>query len=358
MVRSVQVLSIVAACTFGAFLVSAARPADSPSRGLLLVANANDQLGRKGEGYIAFFDPETGEQVAKVNEGGIIAHELVTSPDGRFAYVPIYSDANVGGPGTDGRNIVVIDVAARKVVDSIDFDRGVRPHFPVWSAKDGLIYVTTEAANSVGIVDPQARKVIGSIPTGEAASHNVAISHDARRGYTSNVFAGTVSVLDLQARKPIASIPISVDGTPLEAARKWKVQRISISADDHMVFTSDWTKPRLAVIDTTTNTVKAWVPLPSPGYGSVSTSDGRWLLVASPGASKVAVVDLKTMTLARTIDVPPTPQEIILRPDEQVAYVSCDKAQKIAVIRLSDWTVEKLMNTGVYPDGLAWAAAK
>ena len=69
----------------------------------------------------------------------------------------------------------------------------------------------------------------------------------------------------------------------------------------------------------------------------------------------MAADDDALKTLARTIDVPPTPQEILLRPDEQVAYVSCDKAQKIAVIRLSDWTVEKLMNTEVYPDGLAWA---
>jgi YVTN family beta-propeller protein len=359
LLRTIFVFSIIATCSLGAVLLSAAKPpVDSPSRGLLLVVNANDELGRKGEGYIAFFDPETGQQIAKVNEGGITAHEVAVSPDGRFAYAPIYSNANLGQPGTDGSTIAVIDIAARKVVDSIDFGRGMRPHFAVWSPADNLLYVTTEVDNSVGIVDPQTRKVIGSIPTGAAASHNVAISHDGRRGYTSNVLAGTVSVLDLKTRKNIASIPISVDGTPIHPERKWKVQRISVSADDRTVFTSDWTKPEVVAIDAATNTVKARVPVPSPGYGTVSTSDGRWLLVASADASKVAVVDLKTMTLAHSIDVPPTPQEIVLRPDEQYAYVTCDQARKVAVIRLSDWTVVKLMNTGNYPDGMAWVPSK
>ncbi len=359
MLRSLSVVAALATCVFGAFLLSAARPAaDTARHGLLLVVNANDELGRKGEGYVAFFDPETGEQLAKVNEGGITAHEVVTSPDGRFAYAPIYSNVNLGQPGTDGSTMAVIDVDARKVVDTIDFGRGVRPHFAVWNPTDGLIYVTTEIANSVSIVDPRTRKVVGSIPTGEPASHNVAISHDGRLGYTSNVLSGTVSVLDLKARTKTASIPVSVDGTPTHPERKWKLQRISISPDDRMVFTSDWTKPELDVIDTATNTVKTRITVPSSGYGAVPTSDGRWLLVASVEANKVSVIDLKTMTLARTIDVPPTPQEILLRPDGKYAYVSCDKAQKIAVIRMSDWTVVKQMNTGNYPDGLAWVAPK
>ena len=55
----------------------------------------------------------------------------------------------------------------------------------------------------------------------------LAITHDGRRGYTANVGPGTVSVLDLEARKTLAVIPIS-----------GQTQRISLSADDRMAFTS------------------------------------------------------------------------------------------------------------------------
>ena len=54
-----------------------------------------------------------------------------------------------------------------------------------------------------------------------------------------------------------------------------------------MVFTADKTKPQMAVIDTATNKVKTWIPLPAVGYGSTPTLDGRWLLVQMGPASRL-----------------------------------------------------------------------
>ena len=106
------------------------------------------------------------------------------------------------------------------------------------------------------------------------------------------------------------------------------VQRISLSPDGRLVFTSDTTQPRLAAIDTASRTVKQWISLPGEGYGSASTSDGRWLLIAVPGAHQVAVIDLGAMKVARTLDVPQAPQEVLIRPDGRVAYVSCDASHQ------------------------------
>ena len=126
----------------------------------------------------------------------------------------------------------------------------MRPHLPVFGPKDGLLYVTTELDKSITVIDPKTLKIVGSIPTGQPESHMLAISHDGRRGYTANVGPGTVSVLDMAARKTLKVIPISGN-----------TQRISISLDDRWVFTADQTRPRMAVIDTATNTVKTWIAL-------------------------------------------------------------------------------------------------
>ncbi|MFZ3214920.1 MAG: hypothetical protein WA192_02565, partial [Candidatus Acidiferrales bacterium] len=134
-------------------------------------------------------------------------------------------------------------------------------------------------------------------------------------------------------------------------------QRIAISNDDSMVFTADQTKPQLAVIDTATNKVKAWVALPSVAYGTAATRDGRWLLVTLEKG--VAVVDLRTLKVARTIDVPGAPQEILVAPNGAAAYVSCmrgTQAGQVAVIDLATWKVSALIDAGVGADGLAWAA--
>jgi DNA-binding beta-propeller fold protein YncE len=311
-----------------------------PEQGVLLVAN-------KGDRTLGIIDPAAGKQVAAVPENGVTGHEAIASPDGRTAYVPIYGNSGVGKPGTDGSNMVAIDIATRKIVGNLDFGHGVRPHCAQFGPKDGLLYVSTELDRSISIVDPKALKIIGAVPTGQAESHMFVISHDGKRGYTANVGPGTVSVLDLDARKTLQVIPISPN-----------TQRISISMDDKSVFTSDQTKPRLAVINTLTNKVENWVDLPGLGYGTAPTPDGKWLVVAVPPANKVAVVDLHTLRVVHTIDVPKAPQEALVRPDGKMAYVSCDASGKVAAIRTSDWKVDALIDAGKGADGLAWAASR
>jgi DNA-binding beta-propeller fold protein YncE len=307
------------------------------TRGVLLVDNKGDQT-------LGIIDPDSAKQIATVAEGGVTGHEVIASPDGRYAYVPIYGDSGVGKPGSDGRNIAVVDIASRKVVDNIDFSHGVRPHCPLISPKDGLLYVTTELDNAIAVIDPHTMKIVGTIPTGKPESHMLAISHDGRYGYTTNVGSGTVSILDMQARKLLDVISVA----PV-------VQRISLSVDDRLLFTSDQSKPQLAVIDTATRKVKSWVPMPGTGYGTAATPDGNWLVIAMPGVRKVGVLNLKTMKIEHTVDVPASPQEVLIRPDGAVAYVSCDASHKVAEIRTSDWTVTRLIDAGPGTDGLAWA---
>jgi YVTN family beta-propeller protein len=330
-------------CLFGCLFLatfSARSGPEGAATGWLLVAN-------KGGQTLGIVDPASNRQVAEIPEGGITGHEVVASPDGKTAYVPIYGNSGVGKPGTDGANLVAIDLAARKVTGNLAFAHGVRPHCAVFGPKDGLLYVTTELDKTVSVIDPGTLRIVGTVPTGQAESHMLAITRDGKRGYTANVGPGTVSVLDLEARRTVTVIPVSGE-----------TQRISLSADDQWVFTADQTQPRLAVIGTRTNRVEKWIALPAPGYGTAATADGRWLVVAVPGAQKVAVVDLKAMAVAQTIDVPAAPQEVLIRPDNRMAYVSCDSSAKIAAIEVGNWKVAALIDAGKSADGLAWAAAR
>jgi|SRR5579863_2288751 YVTN family beta-propeller protein len=312
-------------------------PAAASHEAVLLVTNKGDQT-------LGIVDPRAGKQVATVAETGITGHEVIASPDGRVAYVPIYGNSGVGKPGTDGSSIDVIEIASRKVIGNIDFGHGVRPHCALIGPKDGMLYVTTELEKSISIIDPKTLKIVGSVPTGQPESHMLAIAPDGKRGYTANVGPGTISVLDMENRKTLAVIPVSSE-----------IQRIAVSTDGKEIFTSDQTKPQLAVIDTASNKIKAWIPLPGLGYGAATTPDGRWLVVAVRTANKVAVIDLAAMKVAHVIDVPAAPQESLVRPDGQVVYVSCDASKKIVAIRTSNWTVEKLIDAGPSTDGLAWA---
>lgn len=300
----------------------------------------------QGNATVSFIDANSMKQTAVLEEKtpGVHGHEIAVTADGRTAFLPIYGSTGVGRPGIDGHRMLFLDVASHKIAGELDFGHGVRPHQPVLDPVRHRLYVTTELDHAVTIVDPRTRKVIGSVPTGQAESHMFALSHDGRRGYTANVGPGTVSVLDLIGRKTVAVIPVAK-----------QVQRISISNDDRYVFTSDQSSPRLAVIDTATDKITEWVPLPGTGYGTTPTPDGLWLLVAVPSTNEVAVVDLRSLKVVRRMTVPSKPQEILVQPDGKRAYVSCNVSGKVAVLDLTNWTVPQIITAGPGADGLAWA---
>lgn len=319
---------------FGCLLVAVTAFPSTTSSGLVLVAN-------KGEHTLGIIDPQAGRQIATIAETGVTGHEVVASPDGKLAFVPIYGDSGVGLPGSDGRSLDVIDLQQRRIIHTIDFGQAVRPHCAVFGPKDGLLYVTTELDKAVAVIDPRTFKILGKVPTGQPESHMLAIAPDGERGYTANVGPGTVSVLDMVARKTVAIIPVA-----------HHVQRISVSPDGRWVFTSDTEKPRLAVIDTNSNKVDRWIALPATGYGSAFRAGGKQLLVALPSANSVAVIDTGKMQVQKTVTVPSSPQEVLVSPDG-VAFVSCDHSAKVAAI--SPQGAVQLIDAGRVADGLAWA---
>jgi len=309
-------------------------------QGVLLVTN-------KADVTMSIVDPEKGSELASIPVGGTTAHEVVASPDGQFAWLPIYGDSGVGMPGTDGRTVNVIDLDSRKMVTSIDLGAPSRPHCAVFGPGNGMLYVTSELTNSIKVIDPVELKVIDSVPTGEPESHMMVITKDGKRAYTSNVGAGTVSAIDIEQKKVIKIIPISR-----------VAQRISISIDDRWVFTADQTKPDLVVIDSSSNSIKTRIPLDGYAYGTAPTRDGHYLIVAQPSSHSVSIVDLNSFKVVKSIKVPREPQEVLVRTDNRIAYVSCDESKQVAAIDLSSWKVEKIINVGAGADGLAWASAR
>jgi DNA-binding beta-propeller fold protein YncE len=320
--------------------IPSVRASSARSEGLLLVVN-------KGDHTLSIVDPDSGRQLAAVPVGGVTGHEVAASPDGKTAWVPIYGDSGVGQPGTDGRSVAVIHLKSRNRIAEVDLGSPSRPHCAVFGPKDGKLYVTAEVKRSIEVIDPNARRIVDSIPTGATESHMLVISSDGKLGYTSNVGAGSISAIDLESKKVLAVIPV---------ARV--VQRIAISTDNRWVFTADQSKPELAVIDTHTNAVARRVPLSSIAFGMTPTHDGRYLLITHPDTNSISVLNLESMKIERAVPVPAAPQEILVRPDDRVAYVSCDQSKQVVAINLESWTVEKSISVGAGADGLGWAASR
>lgn len=287
------------------------------------------------------FNPDTLEQISATPESDDAGHEILATPDGKTAFVPIYGNSGVGKPGTDGDHIDIFDVATGKLTGSIKFPHGVRPHRPIWDKTTGMMFVSTEVDKTASIIDPKTGKIIGAVPTGAEQSHMITLLPDGKKMYTANVQPGSVSVVDVKAKKVLKVIPISAN-----------TQRLSCSNDGKYVFTADQTTPDLVVIDTATDTIRKRIKLPSIGYGSTPTPDGKSVLVALGHDNKVAVVDLQSMEVTKTIPSIDGINELVVSADSRYAYASSPKTDTLAKIDLTEGKTVKTAPAGKYPDGM------
>lgn len=295
----------------------------------------------KGDQTLEVIDLASGTSTGRITASDVTPHEVAATPDGRLAYLPIYSDAFVGQPGTDGRRIDVVDLVGMRVADEIVIDFAARPHLPHVGG-DGLLYVGTELDESVSVFDPSTGVRVGRLPTGRPQSHMFVMSPDGTRVYTANVDTGSVSVIDVATRELVQVIDVA-----------GKINRISITPDGSTLFTADQKQPQLAVIDVPTASV-TWIDLPSSGFGSAVTPDGRSLVVALRGASQLGVVDLAERRVTAVIDVPPQPQAIVVHPDGTRAYSACDAARAVVEVDLTRNEVSRVFATGADADGICW----
>ena len=275
-------------------------------------------------------------------------HEVELSPDGRYAYVPIYGDGAVGRPGTDGDAVEVVELATGRIA-RIDTGK-VRPHDAKFGP-DGRLYVTAEIDRAVLAIDPAAGRVVGRIPTGAPESHSLALSPDARHAFTANVSSGSVSVLDVKRRKLVGIVAVGAN-----------VQRVAVSPDGRRVFTHDQRTPRLVAIDPVRLKVARSYPLPGLGYTSAVTLGGRTALVAGrpalPGGPTATpclyIVDLRSGAVM-TIPTPGWPRVIIVA-DAASAWLNFGSGEVARLdLRTKSLTIVASLGRGL--DGMALRSA-
>ena len=333
--RKTLVLAVGITFVLGLGHATARGPKPEPP-GFLLIANQYEHTA-------LLFDIQAKKVVSRI-EVGVNGHEVAVDPAGHFGYVPIYGNAGVGRPGTDGDRIDIIDLKEGKLAGSIPMGKPVRPHCAKFGP-DGFLYVSAELAQALYVVDVNAKKVVGEIPTGAIESHMFVISPNGKRAYTANVHAGSVSVLDLEKRALITVIPVAKT-----------IQRISMSPMGNFVYTHDQEDSIVYGIDTFSNTVAKRMRVPASLYSSQLTVTGNTFVAVSP-SGKLFIFNLEFNKIMETFDVPKALGEVALTADSNYAYVSFPAAGVIEVVNLDTYKLEAPITLTPGVDSLQWFPA-
>jgi len=118
---------------------------------------------------------------------------IALSPKGRFAYVTNHTADSLG----------IIDTGAGKLVHEIPVGRG--PWGLVVSPDGKTLFAANQQDHTISFVDVSQRKVIATVKCGYDPT-GLAVSPDGKTLYSANYISDDVSVIDVAGRKEVARI--------------------------------------------------------------------------------------------------------------------------------------------------------
>ncbi len=316
--------------------------ADTPHSRLMLV------VSKKLPG-ITIYDADTEEPVCHATMG-ISPHEAAFSLDGQYAYVPVYGSSGVGSPGTDEHIIHFIRTSDCKEIGSLDTGKYKRPH-GITVGPSGTVYVTAEIAQSVMVIDPKERRIVGAIPTGSSTSHMIALTHDEKKIYVSNVQSKTVSVLDVPDRKLAATIPTGAEN-----------QRMTLSPDQRWFVTSLGPERKIAFYRTADNQLDFTVAVDGAPFVAKFSADGKYLYDAGHQQHQIRAwkinVAARKVVATSSDDLGRDAGSLEVNPFNGEVYISDQATNKISEIDPETWKVKKQLNTDKTPDCMAFTTVR
>jgi YVTN family beta-propeller protein len=302
-----------------------------------LVSAAQLLVLNKGDATLSFIDPATGAILATV-AAGLGPHEVELSSNAQLAFVTNY------GARDDGNTISVVDVRARKELRRLDLGDLKRPHGLTFTG--GQAYFTSERAQKIGRLDPDATKVEWTFSTDQDGTHMLLASRDGNTLYATNIQSNTVSIIERGAGNTWSQTLVAVGAGP---------EALDVSPDGRELWIGHSRDGGISIIDTATKKVTHTFDAQTKRSNRLKfTHDGRFVLVSDLSGGELLVFDARTRTLNSRLSLGRVPTGILIPQGSPFAYVAVSGENHIAVVDLKSFKVTKTIAAGASPDGMAW----
>jgi YVTN family beta-propeller protein len=331
---------VFAVCS--ATTVLLAQTLSKPSGALLVLAKSDQTM--------SMVDPVTLKVVGRVPSGPD-PHEIVSSSDGRVAYIANYN----GG----GNIITPVDLVQMKALTPIDLGPLRAPHGLTFVG--GKLWFTAEAAKVIGSYDPATSKVDWVLGTGQNRTHMIFVFPDLSRIVTSNVNSATMTIIDKTAAGGRggrgAGPQTDWNETVVPVGRG--AEGFDVSPDGKEIWAANAQDGTVSIIDVASKKVTETLAANVNGANRLKfTPDGKRVFVSSLGGADLAILDAATRKDVKRLKIGRGAAGIEMQPDGARAYVACTPDDNVAIVDLTTLEVTGRIEAGRQPDGLAWVTRR
>jgi YVTN family beta-propeller protein len=334
-------------CAAGLVLLGSVLPvrAESPQAALLVLAKTDHTL--------SVVDPSTLKVIGQVPSGPD-PHEVITSEDGRFAYI-----SNYGG-GTYN-TITPVDLSKPQAMPPIDLGALRGPHGLTYVG--GKLWFTAEGSKAIGSYDPTSSNIDWVLGTGQNRTHMIYMSPDLSRFITTNIASATITIGEkLPPRGSSNAAASRLPGgewteTVVPVGRG--AEGFDLSPDGKEVWVANAQDGTISIVGLAEKKLTQTVEATVKGANRLKfTPDGKRVFVSSLSSPDLAIFDAAARKEEKRVKIGSGAAGLLMQPDGSRAYVACTPDSYVAIIDLKSLEVTGHIEAGKQPDGLAWAVRK
>lgn len=311
-----------------------------------LAFQGNVVVSVAGADRLTIIDLATGRQ-RSVASGIDQPHELVVSPDGRWAVAADFGD-HLGDYAFSGTELGVYELPSGRLVRRIDLGQYRGPHDIVFTAPT-RVAVTTQTTRHVVEADIASGHVLGATETRAKGSHTLAVTADARLGFTANQAEGSLSRLDLANRRFLSRHVVG----------RGETEGIATTPDGREVWMGFGDMDAVLVADGRTGAVLDTIAGFDMPERMAMSADGRYVAITDFRCETVLVADVRTRRVLGPIaGLEGAGVAKILLDNRTAVILLLDER----VVAMADLVTRRVVArhplTGPRPDAAAWGPAR
>ncbi|HET9574485.1 MAG TPA: PQQ-dependent catabolism-associated beta-propeller protein, partial [Methyloceanibacter sp.] len=177
---------------------------------------------------------------------------------------------------------------------------------------DGKILIaTSETSNMAHFIDTATYELTDNVLVGSRPRF-AEFTSDGTQLWVSSEVAGTVSVIDVKTRKIIKTIGFEIPGVQPEQIQPVGVR---ITKDGTRAFVALGPANRVAVIDAKTLEVEKYLLVGQRVWQLAFTPDDKLLFVTNGNSNDVSVIDVPNLTVVKSIAVGDAPWGVTISPN-------------------------------------------